>query len=93
MVRTAEVTIETEENILLRNTPDRGWSLVWCPVCRRRVEMVRPEQAAQIAGVSPRTIYRWAEAGTVHFIEGCGDLLICRPVLLRRTEHVTQKRG
>jgi excisionase family DNA binding protein len=81
IVRTAEVTIETEESILLRDTPDRGSSLVWCPRCRRQVEMVTPERAAQIVGVSPPTIYRWVETGRVHFAQDRGQLVICVPTL------------
>ncbi len=75
------MTIETEENIVLHTAKGRHPCLMWCPACRRQVEMVTPEQAAQIAGVSPRTIYRWIEAGTIHSVEDCGHPLICRPAL------------
>jgi len=81
IVRTAEVTIETQESVVLRGSSDRRSTLKWCPACRRQVEMVTPERAAQIAGVSPRTIYRWIEAGTIHSVEDCGHPLICRPAL------------
>jgi len=77
IVRTAEVTIETEENVVLRTTKGRQTSLMWCPACRRQVEMVTPEQAAEIAGVSTRTIYRWVEGGSVHFNEDNGRLWVC----------------
>lgn len=77
IVRTAEVTIETEEDIILRGGTDRRTVLTWCPSCRREVEMVTAERAAQVAGVSTRTIYRWIESGSVHFIERFGDLRIC----------------
>jgi len=63
------VTIETEENIVLRGSSGRWLSLMWCPACRRKVEVVTPERAAQIAGVSTRTIYRWVEAEKLHFSE------------------------
>lgn len=81
IVRTAEVTIETEENIVLRASGNQRTTLMWCPACRRQVEMVTPDQAARIAGVSTRTIYCWVEAGKLHFAEEYGDLLICRPAL------------
>jgi len=71
------VTIETEESIVLRGSPNRSSALMWCPGCRRQVEMVTPEQAAQIAGVSTRTIYLWLESGAVHFVEDREHLLIC----------------
>jgi hypothetical protein len=49
-----------------------------CPVCRRKVEMVIPEEAARRSAVSPRTMYRWLDAGRVHFLElADGEVLIC----------------
>ncbi len=78
------MTIETEENIVQRVGEAQRNFLRWCPACRRQVEMVTPEQAAQIAGVSTRTIYRWIEGGTVHLIEDCGDTLVCISLLSRR---------
>jgi predicted site-specific integrase-resolvase len=40
--------------------------------------MVTLDQAARIARVSSRTIYRWVEAEKVHFIESAeGTLLVC----------------
>jgi len=80
-VRTAEVTIETEENILLRPVANGRALPMSCPNCRREVEMVTPEHAAQIAGVTQRTIYRWVDAATVHFVEDRGSVLICVPAL------------
>jgi excisionase family DNA binding protein len=75
------VTIETQESVVLRTAKGQQTSLMWCPGCCRQVEMVTPEQAAQIAGVSTRTIYRWIESGRVHFIEKSGDLRICFSLL------------
>ena len=78
IVRTAEVTIETEESVVLRNTKGQQTSLMWCPACCRQVEMVSPEQAAQIAGVSTRTIYASLESQSLHFSEARqGFLSIC----------------
>jgi excisionase family DNA binding protein len=40
--------------------------------------MVTAEEAAAVAGVTRRTIYRWVEAQSVHFAETPdGALLIC----------------
>ena len=75
------MTIETEESVLLRGVANQHATLMWCPSCRRRVEMVTPERAAQIASVTERTIYRWVEAEAVHFQEVHGHLLICHPAL------------
>jgi hypothetical protein len=68
IVRTAEVTVETEEKTVLRGSQGQRLTLMWCPACQREVEMVTPEQAAQIASVEERAVYGWVEAGTVHFI-------------------------
>ena len=75
------MTIETEESVVLRGSLDQRSTLKWCPVCGRRVEMVTPGQAARIADVSTRTVYRWIEAARVHFTEDRGHLLICLPSL------------
>jgi hypothetical protein len=87
IVRTAEVTIETEEHVIIhRSSGGAHPSLQWCPFCRRQVEMVTPEQAGQIAGVSERTIYRWVEAGTIHFLEDSGHTYVCVPALPARKQ-------
>ena len=40
--------------------------------------MVTPEEAALLAGLAARTIYRRVEGGSVHFTESAdGTLLIC----------------
>jgi hypothetical protein len=76
-----EVTIETEERFLQVAGVGHRFYSMWCPNCRRQVRMVTPEHAAQIAGVTPRTIYRWVDAGCIHFVERSGHLLICFPAL------------
>lgn len=40
--------------------------------------MVAPEQAAAVARVTVRIIYRWVELGVVHYTEGPeGSLAVC----------------
>jgi excisionase family DNA binding protein len=74
--RTAEITVETDEIVVLKGSPTAV--RLYCPGCRREVRMISPEQAARIAGVGPRTIYAWVGAGKVHFVEtGDRSLLIC----------------
>ncbi len=75
------MTIETEESIVIRADTEFPPSALWCPACGRHVEMVTLEQAAQIGGVSPRTVCDWMETGLVHFIEVGDGLSICRPSL------------
>lgn len=84
------MTIETEENIVRCGSAKQGPALMWCPSCRREVEMVTPEQAARIAGASSRTIYHWIELGKVHFGELTeGLLIICRDSL--ESENASRK--
>jgi len=47
--------------------------------------MLAPDAAAAIASVSTRTIYRWIEAGELHFQENPDRrLLVCSASLLTR---------
>jgi excisionase family DNA binding protein len=50
----------------------------WCRECNQRVKMITADEAASIAGVTSRTIYRWVDAEKLHFNETSqGTLLIC----------------
>ena len=74
--RTTEIKVESEEIFLLRSLqkPIRAW----CTKCAAEVRVVSPEEAARVAGVDTRTIYRWVEAGKVHFAEVAdGKMFIC----------------
>lgn len=72
-----EITIEIDEISFVN--PGRTASVrLWCPGCSAIVTLVLPERAAAIAGVSVRTINRWVEAESVHFVETeNGLLLLC----------------
>jgi predicted site-specific integrase-resolvase len=39
--------------------------------------MLVPEEAARLRGVDVRTVYRWLEAGTAHFLEVPGGVVVC----------------
>jgi len=79
--RRIEITTETSEVVVIRRPPEPVSE--WCELCRERVGMVRPEQAAILAGISWREVSRRVEAGTVHFNETPdGLLLICLKSLL-----------
>jgi hypothetical protein len=50
----------------------------WCPRCADFVAMLTPEQAAAVAGVSTRHVFRWLEADRLHFVETTGlSPLVC----------------
>jgi excisionase family DNA binding protein len=50
----------------------------WCKTCDEQVQMVTPDEAAQLYQVSTRTVYRRIENGRLHFTETeRGFSLIC----------------
>lgn len=50
----------------------------WCGECGEQVRMIRPDEAAIVAAITPRTIYQWIEAGNLHYSEEpTGALLVC----------------
>lgn len=80
-----EITVETERLVVVhrRCRAMQGW----CVRCNSQVEMVTPVEAALIAGLSPNTIRRMAEAGTIHSgFTAEGEEVICLKSL-REDEH------
>lgn len=74
--RRTEITIETDRFFVLNRRANSVTS--WCGRCGQRVRMIPVDEAAAIAGVSSRTIYRWADDENLHFTETSdGRLLIC----------------
>src|SRR5437879_1068066 len=70
-----EITIETER-VLSVSSPRKVRA--WCSACNNQVEMLPVDEAAMLAGVDARTIFRWVEAERIHFSETPrGSLLIC----------------
>ena len=73
--RRTETTIETHEVWVVRR---RSGGPAWCEECAGQRGMLTPEEAATLARVSPRAIYKWVEAGRLHFTETAdGALLVC----------------
>ena len=78
-----EITVETERVLVIR----RHYRVVeeWCDGCQDSVLMVRPDQAAAVAGRTLREIFNEVEAAALHFVERSdGMLLICLNSLLKR---------
>jgi hypothetical protein len=75
-----EITIETDRIVVLSK---RKVSVVsWCHECGQQTKMVTVDEAAAIAGVTSRTMYRWADAQKLHVTETAdGVLMICRASL------------
>jgi len=74
--RTTEIKVESEEIYLLRGS--RRSVRAWCAGCEGVVRMVTADEAANLAGVTTRTVYRWVEQGKVHLAETVeGNVLVC----------------
>jgi len=55
--------------------------------------MFTPDDAALLTGVSTRLIYRWVEAGRIHFYESeGGELLVCLAPLTSQFTAFIQRR-
>jgi excisionase family DNA binding protein len=73
--RRKEITVETSLLVLRRA---RRHAPVYCAACPSPVPLLTPDEAAALAGVSTRTLYRWVEAERIHFTETpAGRLLVC----------------
>jgi hypothetical protein len=84
-MRITEIIIEKSERTVIRQ-PHRKIISGWCVACSAEVQMLTPEVAARTASVSTRTIYRWIEAGRIHFIETeANELFICLDSLLKKS--------
>jgi hypothetical protein len=70
------MVVEQDEIILVRRR--RGAFRMWCNQCEAKVSMLCVEDARTVAETTSRTIYRWIEAGKLHFAESeKGLVLIC----------------
>ena len=69
------ITIQTERLLVMSHSRSL-YSL--CVACGDEVRMVTINQAATLARLSSREIYREVEAGMLHFIETTeGSVLVC----------------
>jgi hypothetical protein len=81
--KTTTITSETHEVFIVTRPSERSIR-IWCAECAAEIDMLKPEEAAAIAGVSPRTIYAWLEAGRIHHTETLeGNVLVCPKQLFR----------
>jgi hypothetical protein len=65
--RKVRIILTHERTVSLRSTDAR--SATWCPRCGAFVTMLTPEEAALVAGVKTRHIFRWLESERLHFVE------------------------
>ena len=84
--RTARITVETERLLVI--TRSQACFEGWCHECGAEVNLICLEEAAAIAGASQRAIFRWTEAGEIHFTETeDGKVMFC---LTSITRHGTE---
>ena len=83
MKRKTEITFEVEETIILRHAAETRTA--FCAQCRASVEMLTPQTAAALRGLSEREIFRLIENGQLHFTEA-ERIFICRNSLTNGTE-------
>ena len=74
MKQKTEITFEIEETIILRQVAET--LTVFCPQCHALVEMITPQIAAALCGLSEREIFRLIENGRLHFVEA-ERVLVC----------------
>ena len=75
------MVVEQDEIVLVRRK--QRAVRFWCNQCEAPVSMLRVEDASPLVGVTARTIYRWIEAGRLHFAESDkGLVLICTQSLV-----------
>ncbi|MGH9907900.1 MAG: helix-turn-helix domain-containing protein [Pyrinomonadaceae bacterium] len=81
--KTTTITSETHEVFIVRRRAEPSIRM-WCADCAAEVEMLKPEEAAAIANVSTRTIYRWIEDAQIHHCESVGgNVVVCPKQLFR----------
>jgi hypothetical protein len=79
--RKTEITVETDRLVVVEIL--RRPASPSCPLRAGQAEMVTVDDAAAIARVNSRTVFRWVQEGHVHFIETTqGLLLVCLKSLL-----------
>ena len=70
--RKTEIHFEIEEAVAIRT---RSVLIAYCQTCRRQARMIAANDAAIMARLSARDIYRAVESGQLHFAEDQGGLL------------------
>jgi excisionase family DNA binding protein len=58
---------------------------VWCPLCNEYTQFIKSANAAKLAGVHRRTIYRYIEEGIVYTVKVAGkSYRVCSSCLLKQ---------
>jgi len=90
--KTTTISSETHEVFIVTRTT-QGTIRTWCNECAAEVDMLRPEEAAAIAKVSTRTVYRWIEDSQIHHTESDGgNVVVCSKELFRNRYPLEQNK-
>ncbi|MBI1762015.1 MAG: hypothetical protein HYR56_11335 [Acidobacteria bacterium] len=96
-MRRTKITIVTRELLSVQAQPISSPAAVteaWCAACAARVVWLTPDEAAAAAGYDTRQVYRWIEAGALHFSEAVAAApRLCLPALLRWAQTQTADAG
>ena len=77
-----EIIVERDQVLVITRLDHRAPQA--CAECGEQSQMVSVDDAASIAGLSARAVYRMVETGQVHFSETTeGSLLVCLNSLLK----------
>ena len=77
-----EIAFELEQTMIVKRRS--GSASAWCNDCELEVVMLTPDEVASITSTTTRSLYRWVEAGIIHFTETQSGLIrICLPSLLQ----------
>jgi len=74
-----EITVKTHRLLVVNRQNSRF--VARCEKCGEMVEMVVPDEAAAVVGISSRDIYRAIESEEIHFIE-TAQVFVCHKSLL-----------
>jgi hypothetical protein len=76
-----EIIVERDQVLVIKRLNSQAAE--WCDQCLKETRMVSVDEAAAVAGISERTVYRRVEDDLVHFTETTeGQLMICITSLL-----------
>jgi len=88
--RTARITVETERLLVISRAKESIES--WCAQCGEESNFIAVDEAAAVAGVSERTVFRRAEAGAIHLLETAdGKARFCLNSIVRQRTQTTRR--